>query len=322
MMDQIDPAILVAGAGWRIWRFIVPALFTLGVPRERITVLRRSRDAELHPMLSGLRVVSSLEEFSEADFAITINCVAATSLVQIEEALTSRFPFSLHLCDTPIFGEDDKPARMIALSLKPLFSLEDWPLMPNLDFFIRQTMADKGPKDLQIENFGIFTHFFSLYRAIHGGWKPCGRTIVKNVIEASGEPRRDTRVTFRYQKELPRAKIRLQTADEIVEDFFEVEPEPHAEHEIVYRVVDGHRVFYYRGPQLLSAHMLDQAVVDTFRPFEDRKNVHEFDKFVGLVDMLGKVISGKKSKPYSYLSSVRDTIIARQLAKKSRCFFL
>jgi hypothetical protein len=36
-----SPRILIAGAGWRVSQFVVPALLAVGVRREDITLVRR-----------------------------------------------------------------------------------------------------------------------------------------------------------------------------------------------------------------------------------------------------------------------------------------
>jgi hypothetical protein len=305
-----------------VWRFIVPALLALHVPRERITLLRRSPQAELHPALRGMRVVWSLQELSPDSFGMSLNCVPAPLLVEMQEALMTRFPAAIHFCDTPGFDTSEKRARVAKLALKNVLSLEDWPFMPNLAFFVREMRNPGRPKTLRIQNFGIFTHFLSIYRAIHGGRRPFGRTLVKDEVEVTGAPHRAVLVKFRYKKDLPVAKIALHGPHEFVEDFFEVEREPHEDDEVLYRVIDGGSVLYHRGKHLLCAKTVNQALVDTFRPLQNRKNVHELDKFVGLVDMLEDVLSGRLKKPYRYANSVRDTLTSHQLTKSERCIFL
>jgi hypothetical protein len=49
-----SPRVLVAGAGWRAWRFVVPALVNAGVRADHITILRRSADAPTPPPLRAL----------------------------------------------------------------------------------------------------------------------------------------------------------------------------------------------------------------------------------------------------------------------------
>jgi hypothetical protein len=322
MMQRSDASILVAGAAWRVWRFIVPALLAAGYSRDAITILRRSADAELHPGLSGIRVVTSLDALEHEHFDITMNCTAASAMLGIQEALVRRFPRARHFCDTPTFGDPAEAARALRLGLRRMHSLEDWPLMPNLAYFADLMRKSRGKAELSIEHFGILTHFLSLYRTIHGDRLPFSRRLARSEEVVSASPARGRSVQFRYRKNLPLAKLALKAADCSIEDFHEVESSPHDDPEVFYRVVSQGLVSYHRGATRISCTAIEPAWIASFEPFTDRKNVHELDKFVGLVRLFQAIAGSGAARPYGYLASVRDNLTSLKLTSRHRSFLL
>jgi hypothetical protein len=310
--------ILIAGAGWRVWRFVVPALLAAGHSREAITVLRRSADAELHPNLAGIQIVTSLEALKGENFDITLNCAAAVPMLGVEEALVRRFPRARHFCDTPTFAGPEQASAALRLGSKRLNSLEDWPLMPNLAYFVKCMRCTRGAAELRIENFGILTHFLSLYRTIQGNWRLFSRELTRGDGIVIGTPAREKSVLFRSRKNLPLAKVALQTPGFLIEDFHEVETAPHDDREVLYRVVSPGQIAYHLGSDVIDRFSIDPAWIASFEPFRDRKNVHELDKFIGLVRLFRAQITGAPPDPYSYLASVRDNLTSLRLAGKER----
>ena len=317
-MTHPPAKILIVGAGWRVWRFIVPALMASGHSREAITILRRSPDAELHPNLAGIRVVTSLAMLESENFDITMNCASAAAMLNVQEALVARFPRARTFCDTPTFAGPAEARRALRLGLKRLNSLEDWPLMPNLGYFADRMRRSHGRAELRIENFGILTHFLSLYRTIHGDFNFYPRVLTRSEGLVSGSPGRENSVLFRYQKNLPLAKVAFHTPETLVEDFHEVEMAPHGDRELLYRVIAEGRVTYHVGPDILADIPIDSAWIYKFEPFSDRKNVHELDKFVGLVRLFRALGTGELPRPYSYLASVRDCLTSSKLSVAER----
>jgi hypothetical protein len=311
-MTGAHPQVLIAGGGWRVWRFIVPALLNEGTPSDRITILRRSASATAASALRMIRAVSTLDELSGLEFHLTLNCVPAQSLVGLQTDLVRRYPQAMHFCDTPIYSDADELRQVVRLSRAPIYSLEDWPLMPNLDFFARETRRHDEDVHLDIEHFGIVGHFLSLYRSIHGGPNPF-RGLRKRDACVVGEPRSGMIVTFGGPKRLALAKASLRTPTWLVEDFHEVETVAHSNSEILYRLIDSSSVRYCRGTEDISVHAVDRSILSSFEPFDDRKNVHELDKFIGLTRLFRSVLGGTDTLAYPYLSSVRDSLTARRL---------
>ena len=301
-----------------MWRFIVPALLAAGVPKDAITILRRRDDGEVNSVLSGIKIVTKLNSLGKETVDLTMNCAVAKALVSVQEKLVAQFPRARHFCDTPIFSGRNELRRTLRLSVRRLHSLEDWPLMPNLAYFIGQMRRDPGMTALQIENFGILTHFLSLYRSIHGGWSPLGRRLYRDPTVIIGTLSGSRDVVFRYSKDLPISKVRFRSSDALVEDFHEVESQPHRNSEVLYRVVANSSVAYYCGAEVLTKISAPSKWLAFFEPLSERKNVHELDKFLGLLLLFRKLLSGAACRPYSYLDSVRDSITALNLKDRDR----
>ncbi len=283
-----------------------------------MTILRRTPDGNSHPVLDNIRVITCLDDIGSVAIDFTLNCTVANALVSVQERLVRKFPRALHFCDTPIFFNQTQLLRAARLSLGRLHSLEDWPLMPNLAYFVHRMRRETGRADLRIENFGILTHFLSIYRSIHGGWCPFGRGLKRNTSVVAGELDTSRRVTFRYVKDLPRAKIFFRSADALIEDFHEVETQPHQDEEVLYRVIGDASVAYHRGAETFHVVGVDHPWIAFFEPFSDRKNVHELDKFIGLLILFRALLSGDACRPYSYGNSARDRLTELKLKTSDR----
>jgi hypothetical protein len=153
-----------------------------------------------------------------------------------------------------------------------------------------------------------------------GVLQPLGRTLVRDGDELTAGPHAGSRVVFKTPKQLPVARISLQTEDSLVEDFHEVESSPHSDREVLYRVIDETSVRYFLGDALVDQEAIDGALTQRFSPFDDRKNVHELDKFVGLVRLFRSVSGGRRGvKAHSFLDAMRDTLTARRLETRTKC---
>lgn len=304
--------ILIAGAGWRVTRFVVPALISEGVTPDRLTIVRRSVAAIPDPSLEGIRVVTDLRALDKGDYGVTINCVTRESLVAMQRALLARAPRAIHFCDTPIYDHRSELLAVLINGRGRVFSLEDWPLMPNLRFLARSFATASPPAHLRIEHFGIVGHFLSLYRGL-AGMRVGAHQLRRRDKEIVAHPAPGKTVTFVSPKDATRAKAWIRTASTLIEDFHEVESAAHENSEVLYRIVDGSTVRYLSGAREISAHRLSPAVLAMFTPLHDRKVVHELDKMIGLTTLFRAVLYGRGYGAYGYLQSFRDAITARRL---------
>ncbi len=310
----MNGSVLIAGSGWRVSRFIVPALLNEGVASERIVILRRSA-AGGTGLLSDIRVVTHLDELSTLTCNLTVNCVSAASLVPMQRLLLRRFPYARHVCDTPIFNRSQELRQVLAMTTARLYSLEDWPLMPNLEYVIALARHAARPGSVSIEHFGVPGHFLALFRALCRRWWPAGRTLTGTGTSITGTPRPGLTVSWTGPKQFARAKVAVRTADTVIEDFHETEPKSHNDAEVLYRVIDDGTVRYFCGPEQFSASPVQARILSTFEPFGERKNVHELDKFIGVTRVVRHLLGRTGTRPYSYLSSARDAVAARRLAQ-------
>lgn len=308
-------SVLIAGGGWRVSRFIVPALLNEGVPAERIVILRRSA-GDGAGLLRDIRIVTRLEEVSAFQCDVTINCVSAASLVPVQRALLRQFTHATHLCDTPIFERNEELRQVLAVARARIYSLEDWPSLPNLRFFADRARRSGRPGALSVEHFGIPGHFLSLFRTICRRWLPSGRMLTGSDASVTGTPLPGLVVSWTGPKQFVRAKVALRTSDGLVEDFHEVEDQPHDDGEVLYRVIADGLVRYCLGKTEVSAHTVRSELLATFQPLGDRKNVHELDKFIGLTTMFRSLFQSGRPALYPYLSSARDAITTRRLVQQ------
>lgn len=303
---------LVVGAGWRVRRFVLPALFLSGVSPARTIILRRLATSD--GLQEGVRVTTSLDELDGVDIGLTINCVTAESMLGVQRLLLARWPAAIHFCDTPIAAATDHPDEL-PHGVGRLYSLEDWAALPNLSALIESIRAAESRCDVRIEHFGIGGHFLAFLRNL------CAQLGVEMpaLERANGEIvatlRPGWRVLFRERKDLPIAKIFCRTDQRLVEDYFEVEPAGHSNDEILYRVIAGDTIRYRIGLKVVSEYTLDAAVFEGFTPWTDRKNVHELDKLVALTRILGFALGGSGVAPYPYAASAADAIMARAIVR-------
>jgi hypothetical protein len=310
--------VIIAGAGWRVRRFVVPALTAVGVRHEDIVIARR------HPQplvgMPDVRVVLGVDSLPVGQVSLTVNCVSAEFLQPVQHALVARYPTAQHFCDTPIIDQRDSLFAVLRSSVRAkIHSLEDWPLMPNLSYIAEQSARLRGRVRLSVEHFGIPLHFIAMYRGLLGVRQLTGRTLVREADTLMGWPRPELKVSFKGPKHFPIAKIRLESADCLIEDFHEVESTPHANAEILYRVITGGTVTYFHGLERLSGDVIPENLIAAFQPLTERKNVHELDKFVGLTRLFRSVLNDGAVLPYPLSSAIRDTLTVRRIDRSGVC---
>lgn len=311
--------VVIAGAGWRVKRFVVPALLAAGIRTEQILVLRRRGGFPLsgYPEVDTVADPARLPAASEV--ALTINCVTASSLVDVQRTLQARYPHAVHFVDTPIFAESDRLFRVLVLRSRRLYSLEDWPFLPNLVHLAALVRDVRGHAMVRLEHFGIPLHFLAWYRSLRGNGPLSGRKLRRDEQTVRGSPRAGVRVLFRLPKIPPLAKWSFESENALVEDFHEVNPAHGSSDEVVHRIVAGDAVSYHRGRVCFHREDISSDLLATFAPLNDRRNVHELDKFVALVGIFRSITAGDRIRTYSFLNAVRDTLTLRRLEAKAAC---
>lgn len=303
-------SVLILGAGWRVRRFVIPALQCHGIHSDQIGVLRRTATAEGLP--DGIHVHTSLDTLHGAAPRLTLNCAPAEQMLDLQWSMLRRFPKAMHLCDTPIFASCDSPDHVPPTDTPHLFSLEDWPATPNLDL-VRQTLQGRPRWDVRIEHFGIATHFLAFVRGLATDAGLEMPRTERNGDEVVCQLDAGRRATLVLPKNPDVAKVFMRCEGRVVEDFFEVAPEEDTDEEVLVRTLSREHVRYRLGRSPIGAWTVDPAILDGFQPLSNRKNVHELDKFIALIRIFAWVLTGTGSAPYRYAWSAEDAQMARRL---------
>jgi hypothetical protein len=294
---------------------VVPALLAVGVRREDITLLRRQA-AEATGYLSGIHTIQDVDR-AEGRFHLTINCVPAPLLLPMQLRLLQLQPNSIHFCDTPILHRifDLGKARKAAHTTN-LFSLEDWPLMPNLQCIWPVCAESPNEFQLRFEHFGIPTHFLSAARTAFGQSAKTGRRFLRRkggvLIDLKLETQ--ARCVLKGPKREQLAKISMCDGRELIEDFFELTdrgeiPAAAASGEVIWRRLDGGLLSYYKGSECF--HTVQVPIeISALYSSRSRTSTHELDKCVALIDIFRSALEGRP-KAYSFYQSVEDALFDR-----------
>lgn len=296
-------SILIAGAGTRVSAFVVPALLSLGVRRDNITILRRQL-AKPGGALAGINVVDRVDALS-GSFALTVNCVTKNNLVEVQHLLIDRFPKAIHFCDTPIFTRwSDLPKVAKLARTRNLFSLEDWPTMPNLQPILELCRTSPNSYQVKFEHIGVTTHFLSAARkAAEVAGLNNKRLVGRRGKLLSDRPvLADAAFVFQGPKDLSRAKIAAWNGSQLIEDFFEIyigRAPCHASDEVIYRQVEGNKVRYLLGRDCFRQIEIPGAILSMILKNGTREAAHHLDKCFSLMEIFRNVLQ-KRTIAYGY----------------------
>ena len=294
----------------------MPALLAVGVRREDITLLRRQA-AEGSGYLSGIHATNDIDRV-EGRFHLTINCAPAPLLLPIQLRLLHMQPSSIHFCDTPILYRllDLKKARKASQTAN-LFSLEDWPLMPNLRCIWPVCAESPNQFELRIEHFGIPTHFLSAARTAFDQSAKISRRFLrrKGWVLIDLKLGTQARCVHRGPKQETLAKISMYDGDRLIEDFFELAdregiPAAARSGEVIWRRLNGTLLSYCRGSECFHSVQVPLEVSALYTSSRSRTSIHELDKCVALIHIFKSALEGDP-KAYSFRHSIEDALLAR-----------
>ena len=240
---------------------------------------------------------------------ITINCAPAEVMLRLQCEIIERFTEATHFCDTPGWVAQDELSRR-PMHREGLYSLEDWPTMPNFDA-IRTKVMDQERWEIRVERFGILGHFLALVRVLSNDAGLPMPAVTRVGEEFVCDLDHHRRAIFLRPKDLPRSKIFLQYPGGLVEDFFEVSSLSDDTVDILHRVVTTDAIHYLLGNTPLSSWNLTPELIHAFAPLSSRKNVHELDKVVALVRILSSCFGGGDTSAYRYDWTIADAEQAR-----------
>lgn len=297
--------ILIIGAGWRVRNFILPALQILQIPDESISILRKSRER-----FSGAPKIKVFDDISKLsdDYAMIINCASADVMLGLQRQCLRRFPKAIHFIDTPIIpGVSALPKTWPLLLAKNLFSLEDWPLLPNI-LMLRKVLKSNG--QIHFKHFGIPNHFLSAARVINkSNWVRYQKT---DRILSAGQ------CHYFGPKNYDAACIEIISVEKHIEDRFEVNPITSPENQLYRRYADGNLQYCLNDLEPLSVHV-PQALIEKFISEPHAKAVHEFDKIIALTRILQAGMDRRYNDLYPVQDALKDVVID-VFVKKARKF--
>ena len=303
--NSCKPKLLIIGAGWRVKRFILPAATMLGIKDDAITILRQS------PIdVSNIRTITKLKDLDK-NYDLIINCAAAKSMLNLQITICQMYPNATHLIDTPIIYKifDIFRAKQL-LKYKNIYSLEDWPFMPNT-LLLYKTVS---PTDrLSINHFGIGNHFLSFVRS----------QIQPKVNFLKFSKRHKTitagrKYCHKLEKNYNKASIHLKKTDGDIIDSFSFNPVGPQKNE-VYRTYECGSLRYKLNSQNPLVYDVPPNLMDTFTQKPHKKNIHELDKTIAVYRILKNALGGEFQNLYSIRNTLGD-IVSFRLVQKTKYF--
>lgn len=290
------PHVLVAGAGRRVFRSILPALAGAGVAYRDVTLLSR-RKSEGH--VAGIRHVNSIEPLRNEHFDWTLNCVSAEAMPVVQNSLCDTFPSARHFCDTP---SNASPPTIHALrklaNEQPISSLEDWPLLPNFQA-ARATITGEIGR-VTISHFGIPTHFLSLCRSL--ATRKMLMAKIPRRLEIVGTGFRGTQI---FPKDFNRASaIWIGTSGRLV-DYFSLIGDGVDQDRLVRRI-GANYVAYHSRSRAIFEQQFEPELIAHFGTIETRQDIHEFEKAVALNSLFRSAMNANGNGKYQFIDTLRD----------------
>ena len=297
--------ILIIGAGWRVKRFVLPAISILGIENNTITVLRKK------PVNAfNIRTITKLKDLDKS-YDLIINCATAKSMLNLQIIMCQKYPNAIHLIDTPIIGRKiDIFRATLLLKNKNIYSLEDWPFMPNISLL---SQALSLSTQLHINHFGTGNHFLSLVRS-HIQPKVNFLNFSKNhkTITAG------RKCCHKLEKNYNKASIHLKKADGDIIDSFSFNPVGPQKNE-VYRTYKCGSLSYKLNSQNHLVYDIPPNIMDTFTQKPHKKNIHELDKTIAVYRILKHALGEEFQNLYSIRNTLGD-IVSFRLVQKTKHF--
>lgn len=303
--NSATPRVLIAGAGQRVFRSILPALMGASIAPRNVTLLsRRKTDGNI----DGISHINSTDALGAEHFDWTLNCVPAEAMPSIQQTLFDAFPNARHFCDTP-GGASLQAIRTIekAVEGRPLWSLEDWGLLPN--FQSAQAALDGRANRLVIHHFGIPIHFLALCR-----------TLAKGTITVMKVPRRldvfggDFRATQIFPKDFNKAKAVWDSPTGRLHDSLALKTRVTDQDQLV-REFGSDFVVYSASGKIVSELRFAPELMEKFGAVETRQDVHELEKTLALNVLFRNAISGNDCEAYSFANTLRDATSCAQVMR-------
>jgi hypothetical protein len=315
LMSQ-STRVLIAGGGSRVSTFVVPALLALGISRKDIVIFKRS-PSEPEGAFEGIMVTDRKDALAES-YGLIINCMTESRLLDMQRRLVRQFPKAVHFCDMPVLKDWTDLPQLVGLGIiEHLFSLEDWPSLPNLAPLIDFCRMNPNSYQLRFERLDDAVHFLSAARTAAAAAGVNNKRIIRRTPGVLVDKPIGTRAMCILEEppDVSKSKIVAWNEEQLIEDYFEVYdgrgPDPQAvSDEVIYRRVDGDRIRYFLGHRCFRQVEMPRAIIDSFLGRGARGGAQGLDKCVSLMDIFGSALEGRIIA-YRYSLSARDATAMR-----------
>ncbi|MBF9059087.1 hypothetical protein HKCCSP123_07820 [Rhodobacterales bacterium HKCCSP123] len=308
-MKLSEDRILILGAGWRVQRFILPALELAGARTANITILRRKSV----PVI-GFEEASVITDVSRCDETpdLVVNCLPSGELITLGTEVFSTFPSSVHFWDT---ASSKVPFRLLLKAhsdprLQEIRSTEDFPMLPNV---LAMEKHLGGISRLRFANVGIPIHFLSFMRTLLSD--QCGKICIFRRHGDDFASRK--RFSISRSKDFSSARITAGHGTADLTDnlgFLDSFSGGGLSDGEVVRLVDDVSVKYRIDGNVYSSFEINARIRAEFLDDASRKSAHELDKVFALRDIFLSPHSH-----YSARNSIADTIAGKCLKKFGIC---
>nr|WP_306268468.1 hypothetical protein [Pararhizobium sp. IMCC3301] len=300
--------ILIAGGGWRVQRFILPALELVGLTAAHTTILRRN--GEEIPDFKDVSVISDLDKYDKQPNRV-INCLPADVMLAKGTDLLSLFPNAIHFWDTPTSASFTNLLKSLRNpDYDKIISLEDFVKLPNLDCMTKAT-GDNTFK--QLHHFGIPVHFLSVVRmSLRNAGRNTALVRRKGAKIVAGHG-----IGMKPKKNPKKAEIIIKGSNGRCLDIFDLKTHNDTQvRDQLTRIVSDGQLIYQLNDENLSSYDLSPRLVAEFSKPVTRTQVHELDKILALTRILGE--SGNQ---YRFKDSIADCL-GQKMIKKVGFFIL
>ncbi|MCQ2003644.1 hypothetical protein [Rhizobium sp. NRK18] len=324
-MEKIDKKFLIIGAGWRVKEFIIPALKCCSIEPKNICILRKSTP-EYSGILSDIEQLNSSSELKE-NYELILNCAPAEIMLDLQTSALEMYPNAINFCDTPVISSLFQYTKARRLSRKfQMFSLEDWPYMPNLQPLENFAKVSKKAMHFKFMHFGVATHFLSATRKLMQHRIEDRKFRIKRSKTALQlETVNGNELSFAHilPKDPTKSKISAWDGENLLEDFFELTTDSNAnlattDGETIWRRAQSDKVLYFHGNKCFFEAPITSDIYQSLCKMNDRMSVHQLDKIMGLTRIIGSALTGDV-EGYSYLASAGDATIDK-LSRRLRRF--
>lgn len=291
--------ILILGCGWRVTRFILPALEICGVKHDNICIFRKN--VKQYGQTSTFKQITNLDSYTDCPDMV-LNCLPSNFLFSYGNNVINKFPDAKHYWDTASEAKFYQILFQLFKNNKNIVSLEDFPYLFNITALVKIS-----PNNLVINTyfFGIPVHFLSLVRNLNRKFNNKIFFVIRSKLDKIQTSIGHTMSTTKNYK---KSFIEVKTEGSILKDEFIMLPEDvysnvQSKKDLLYRVYNDTSVSYLVNNVKLITLCLPFSFINNYFKKFDKRDVHEFDKVLSLTYLFTSTC-----EKYTYDLSIRDLL--------------